>query len=133
METITLQEFQDRCRAQGVPPQHVAFECLRCGTVQSMASLIAAGHSHDEAIEAVGVACIDPGSNRLYNPMQTILEVPSRGCNLNLRHNPYLASLAVNYCEDTYPFFALASPEEARALMAQMEALAAQPPAGGEG
>lgn len=39
-EQITLDQFVTRLQAQGVPQEHCAFRCVRCGHIQSTASLV---------------------------------------------------------------------------------------------
>ncbi len=39
-EQLTMAQFEARLQAQGVPPEHCAFKCARCGHIQSAASLV---------------------------------------------------------------------------------------------
>lgn len=43
MKTMTLDEFTEAMKSQGVPIEDVTFECPRCRTLQSANDLIAAG------------------------------------------------------------------------------------------
>lgn len=43
IKSMTLDEFQQACKSQGVPHQDMAVVCPMCGTVQSARDLIAAG------------------------------------------------------------------------------------------
>lgn len=127
METVTLEEFQTRCWAQGVPWQHVAFKCPQCGTVQSMASLIMAGCPIHEAESVLGVKCEGHYSgNGPFGPIRTLALGPPRGCKMALTGTaPVLhphAGLKVVMGNFSYPLFALATPEEAQALRAALRA-----------
>lgn len=55
MRQITVEEFHGELRAQGVSgPEHLAFRCPRCRTIQSARDLIVAGAGADfEAVERV--------------------------------------------------------------------------------
>jgi len=52
MNTMTIEEFHEALIAQDVPRDHLAMKCPMCKTVQSAASLIAAGAGAD--FDAVG-------------------------------------------------------------------------------
>jgi hypothetical protein len=60
VETITLEEFHRRCRAQGMDRENVAFVCPACKTAQSIASFKAAKVNADQQqIEMwVGFSCV---------------------------------------------------------------------------
>ncbi len=117
METITLQEFQDRCRAQGVPREHIAFKCPRCGTVQSMASLAEAGCPRDNLEKAIGFTCEGVFSNiGGFRPFRATRELPLRGCDYSLGPRHAHADLAVVHLGHSYEHFAVATPEEAQSL-----------------
>ena len=58
VERIPVSELHARLKAQGVSnPNHCAFVCPICGTVQSMASLVKAGASPNAALRMIGFSC----------------------------------------------------------------------------
>ena len=60
MKTMTLAEFEDVMKSQGVHIEDVTFECPRCRTLQSANDLIAAGAGKDlDAVEGyLAFSCI---------------------------------------------------------------------------
>ena len=60
MKIIKLDDFLLELKAQGVPRKHLAFRCPICQTIQSMASLMAAGAGDsEEAVEKyLGFSCV---------------------------------------------------------------------------
>jgi hypothetical protein len=120
MEKISLNQFFDRLRQQGVPREHVAFRCPICGTVQSMAALIlaGAGSSEDEVEGYVGFSCIGRWTNAGPHLKGT---PPGRGCDWTLGGLFRIHKLVV-ITEDQkeHARFEIATPDEARALMAEI-------------
>lgn len=59
MQSMTLNEFHAAIKAQGLPPNHWAFRCPACGTVQSATDLInaGAGASMGEVEKYLGFSC----------------------------------------------------------------------------
>lgn len=57
---ITVDEFHEELKAQGVPRIDLAFLCPMCGTVQSAADLIAvgAGSCFDDVEGFLGFSCV---------------------------------------------------------------------------
>lgn len=53
---ISLDEFHLTLKDQGVPPEHYAFKCVRCGNIQSAASLVKY-MSADDAFARVYFSC----------------------------------------------------------------------------
>lgn len=53
----TLAEFKAACATQDMPRDHIAVMCPICGTIQSIASLAAAGASPAAAERAIGFSC----------------------------------------------------------------------------
>ena len=112
-EQISMKEFLSRLQAQGVPPEHYAYKCVRCGHVQSAASLaryISAG----AAINAAYSSC----EGRFTKGI---------GCDWTLGGLFQIHKLEVLAEDDvvvgmlrTVPVFEPASPEEAQALMAKI-------------
>lgn len=60
MQTITLSEWLERLKAQGVARQHLAFVCPMCATVQSAQDLInaGAGASFEEVEKYIAFSCV---------------------------------------------------------------------------
>lgn len=60
MDTMTESQFHEAIKAQGVPREHMAFECPMCGTIQSAADLIKAGvgKDFDEVSNYLGFSCV---------------------------------------------------------------------------
>ena len=112
MKTMTLQEFQEACKAQGVPTyQDVAFVCPVCGTVQSARDLIEAGSNFDDVEKYLGFSCVgrwtDAGSPRK--------KPDGKPCNWTLGGFLQLHKMEV-ITEDGvhHPHFELATPEQAQ-------------------
>lgn len=117
MKTITLAQFQDACRAQGVPRVHVAAKCPICGTIQSMADLIAAGAgaSEEEVEKYMGFSCVGrfKGADGHQRGMP-----PGNGCDWTLGGLFSLHKLEVVTPDGKrHPTFEMATPEEAKAHM----------------
>lgn len=115
LRRLTLAEFHDAIRAQGVPRVNVAAKCPMCGTVQSMADLIAAGagSTEDEVEKYMGFSCVgrftNAGPHRRGMP-------PGRGCDWTLGGLFTIHKLEVVTPDDErHPRFELATPEEAQA------------------
>lgn len=125
MKTMTLQEWLDALKAQGVPKEHMAMKCPCCGTIQSAADLIKAdaGTSFDDVQGFLGFSCIGrftgAGQHKKGEPA-------GRGCNWTLGGLFHLHELEV-ITEDGehHPRFELASPEEARGHMLAAEGVKA--------
>lgn len=81
MKTLTLGQFVSALKAQGVPPEHFAFKCPQCGTVQSAFDLIAAGAGaqFDDVEKYLGFSCVGRWLQSGEPP-----GVPGRGCNWTL-------------------------------------------------
>lgn len=60
MKTMTLEQFHEALKAQGVGHIHFALKCPMCGVIQSASDLIAAGAGPDfDAVEKyLGFSCI---------------------------------------------------------------------------
>lgn len=103
-EQITLDQFVTRLQAQGVPQEHYAFRCVRCGHIQSAVSL-ARYLPPEDAGNAAYFAC-EGRFNR------------GTGCDWTLGGLFRIHKLEV-LSENGHlvPVFEPASPEEARALM----------------
>ena len=113
-KTMTLDEFHAALKAQGVPREHLAAKCPMCHTVQSIADLQRAGADPDLSF---GFSCV--GRFTGAGPKRKN-EAPGRGCDWTLGGLFPIHTLEV-VTEDGkhHPHFALATPEEAQAHMAQ--------------
>lgn len=103
-EQITLDQFVTRLQAQGVPQEHYAFRCVRCGHIQSAVSL-ARYLPPEDADNAAYFACEGRFNKKV-------------GCDWTLGGLFRIHKLEV-LSEDGHlvPVFEPASPKEARALM----------------
>lgn len=116
MVTMSLEEFQAAILAQGVPQEHVALICPRCGTVQSARDLIAAGAGADfDAVERyLGFSCVGrftgaPGARK---------KPDGKPCDWTLGGLFRLHKLEVVTPDGkAHPRFELATPEQAKAHM----------------
>lgn len=112
-ERISVDEAHARFRAQGVSArEHVAFVCVVCGTVQSMASLVLAGAKDlAQAERLVGFSC--EGRLRGAGPWRPDHSGPTtRGCDWTLGGLLSIHTLEV----DGQPSFQIAPAAEALAL-----------------
>lgn len=122
MERITLAEFHERLKSQGVSHEHFAFKCAICGTIQSAQSLIAggAGKTFDEVEKYLGFSCIGRFNNA---PEWKRGTPPGRGCNWTLGGFLRLHKFEVVTPDgEKHPRFEPATPDEAKALMASLDA-----------
>lgn len=116
---MTIAEFHEALKDQGVKRhEDFAFKCPMCGTIQSGASLIAAGagKTFDDVERYVGFSCVgrftEAGSYKKGTP-------PGKGCNWTLGGLFKLHCLeVVDDDGKPHPRFELASAEEAQALAA---------------
>lgn len=114
---ITVDELHAELRAQGVPREHVAFVCPMCETVQSIATLIAAGAGVNavDVERYVGFSCVgrftgQPGPSKAQK---------GKGCDWTLGGLFGLHTLEVETPDgQVHPSFAPATPAEAQELMA---------------
>lgn len=119
MKSVSLAEFHEQMKAQGVPFEHVAFKCVMCGTIQSAQSLInaGAGKTLDEVEKYIAFSCVGRWTNA--GP-QTRGTAPGKGCDWTLG-----GLFRIHKVEVVYPdgsgraCFELATPEEARELMSR--------------
>lgn len=60
MKTMSLAEFHEACKAQGLQHHHTAVKCPMCGTIQSAADLIeaGAGGTFEEVEKYLGFSCV---------------------------------------------------------------------------
>jgi hypothetical protein len=114
---MTIPEFHEALKSQGVKRhEDFAFKCPICSTVQSGASLIAAGagKTFDEVEPFVGFSCV----GRFTNAGPHKKNAPAgKGCDWTLGGFFKLHCLEVVDDEGKHhPRFELASPEQAQSL-----------------
>jgi hypothetical protein len=119
-ERIDVPEFHRRLKAQGVSAnRHMALVCPMCGTVQSMASLVAAGAAPEKAERLIGFSCegrltgAGPWANKPSAKRRAM-----RGCDWSLGGLFRIHKLEVIDGTDVCPRFEVASAEQAQALEA---------------
>lgn len=116
IEKITLSEFQERVKAQGVTKEHLAFKCPMCATVQSAQSFICAGAGEDfSAVEKyTGFSCV----GRFMGAGPARKEPDGKPCDWSLGGLLKLHKMEVEVEAGSYwPIFEIASPAEAQALI----------------
>ena len=106
VKQITLNDFLGVLKAQGVPSEHYAYRCVKCGHIQSAASLVR--HVGPERAGNLAYYSCEGRFNR---------EI---GCDWTLGGLFRIHALEVG-TEDgsVVPVFVPASPEEAQTLMAK--------------
>jgi hypothetical protein len=117
MRVLKFDEFQAELKKQGVPRKHLAFRCPICGTVQSMASLIAAGagNSEEDAEKYIGFSCVGrfTGAGPFHRGDQ-----PGNGCDWSLGGLFHLHTLEIETADgQRHMHFEPATPEQAQSLM----------------
>jgi hypothetical protein len=128
MMTVTLEEYLQTLKAQGVPKEHMAMICPMCGTIQSAHDLIAAGAgaTFDDVNGYLGYSCIGRFTHGQPPPKERGTQI---GCNWTLgglfRVNTYEV---VTEDGQKHPRFAPATSEEAQAHMARNLAAAPAEP-----
>lgn len=118
MQMMTLEEFHNALKAQGVT-SHVDFalKCPMCGTVQSGASLVAAGAGAEfhDVEKYLGFSCIGRFTGA-GSPRKT---PDGKPCNWTLGGLFTLHKLEVKTPDgERHPRFEVATPAEAQALRA---------------
>jgi len=122
-ERLTFDEWRARLDAQGQPREHLAFVCPICCTVQSMASLRAAGVPEQKVESQLGFSCEGRWTNAGPWPTEPSFERKAhRGCDWTLGGLFRLHRLEVERDGHTYPFFEIATAEQAAQLRRDMEA-----------
>ena len=60
MQTMTVKEFREICKGQGVPKEKIQFVCPLCGTIQCAQDLIdaGAGKNFDDVSIYLGFSCV---------------------------------------------------------------------------
>lgn len=122
MKTVTIEEFYETLKAQGVPFRHFAFICPMCKTIQSQDDLIraGAGKTEEDVDKFIGFSCVGRWTNA-GGPRKT---PDGKPCNWTLGG---LISLHVYQVKDPdwdkpHPLFEPATPEAAQAHIKSKEA-----------
>lgn len=115
MEQMTLEQYQDALKEQGVPHQHMAFVCPMCGTVQSAHDLISAGagNSFDDVEKYIGFSCI----GRWTGASSPRKKPDGNPCNWTLGGLFSCHKIEVIVDGEKYPRFQPATPEQAQLHM----------------
>lgn len=121
-ETISLDEFRARLKAQGVGDRtHLAFKCPVCATVQSLQSFFCAGTDAETAEKFIGFSCV----GRVTGAPSPRKEPDGQPCNWTLGGFLQLHALEViDEDGNAHPHFVVASADEAQALSIANAALA---------
>lgn len=116
METIKLDEFRARIKAQNVSDRkHAAFKCPMCKTVQSINSFICAGADAEDAEKYIGFSCL----GRVTGAGSPRKKPDGKPCNWTLGGFFRLHEMEVVDDEGhAHPYFEVATPEEAQSLEA---------------
>ncbi len=108
VKVVTVAQFHDELKAQGVPERHMAFKCPRCNTIQSANDLIKASdkiNKFEDAERYLAFSCIGRFTNDL-------------GCDWTLGGLFQLHKYAVETDDgELHPRFQPATPAEAKAHM----------------
>ena len=128
MKRYTLAEVQASFGLQGVSShRHYATVCPVCGTVQSMASLVAAGADPGDVGKYFGFSCEGRFSGAGAWPndrkKQSVRRAAAakRGCDWTLGGLFKIHVAEVDHGDDkVYPMFDLATPDQARELESLM-------------
>lgn len=121
MITMTLDEFREALRAQGVPaPEDYAFVCPRCRCIESARDYIAAGAgaTFDEVERYLGFSCV----GRFIGATSPRKEPDGKPCDWTLGGLFSLHRLEVLTPDGKrHPCFEPATPEQAQQHAAQFE------------
>lgn len=125
IEVIPVAAWHARMEAQGARSiEHIAFKCVMCGTVQSIASLVRAGvDPHDAENKYIGFSCEGRWTNA--GPAKRKAGADNnhkRGCDWTLGGLLRIHKIEVETPDGKrHPTFDLATPEEARLLERDQE------------
>lgn len=129
MLKLTMAEFMKRVEAQGVSsPNHYAFICPVCGTVQSGQSLFRAGARPETIERSIAFSCegrftgAGPWPSSKDRSAKAVARRSIRGCDWTLGGLFHLHELEIEREDGTIRMaFEIASPEQARALEAWLD------------
>ncbi|WP_420104116.1 VVA0879 family protein [Bosea sp. (in: a-proteobacteria)] len=129
VETISLDEAHRRMKAQGVSHQrHFAFRCPLCSTVQSMASLVAAGAKPETVHEYIAFSCegrftdAGPAARSGDQSRKAKERRAVRGCDWTLGGLFQLQKLQIEYPDGKIrPSFEIVDAADAQALEASLQ------------
>lgn len=130
MEVIKVSDLHQRFKAQGVSGrEHIATKCPVCSTVQSIASLVAAGSTQESAETMIGYSCegrlngVGPWPSSEDKTKKSDARRLIRGCDWTLGGLFRIHNLEVE-TEDgkRHSYFDIATPDEAQKLERQMAA-----------
>lgn len=116
METMTVVEFKNALRGQGVPRDNLALICPMCGTVQSASDLMGAGagDSFENVEKYLGFSCVGRFTGAGAPPKKP----NGGGCNWTLGGLFQTHKLEVVTDDGVHhPRFQVATPEQAKAHM----------------
>lgn len=123
IECIPVSEFHARLDAQRVGKFEVAVVCPVCGTIQSVASLVAAGATHEDAQRKLGFACEGRFTNAgPWARKPSRARKAKRGCDWSLGGLFKIHTLEVEIDGEVHPCFEVATPEQAQTLAAALAA-----------
>jgi hypothetical protein len=112
MKKVSLREFQDQVRAQGMKREYVAVICPACNTVQTAQDLInaGAGISYEDVEKYLGFSCVGR-----FTGAGSPNKNSGKPCNWTLGGLFQIHEMVV-VTEDgeEHPFFELATPEQAK-------------------
>lgn len=124
MKTMTLDEYKAAVKDQGVPLEHVAMRCPRCGCLQTATDLIEAGAGVDfDAVEKyLGFSCV----GRFTGAGSPRRAPDGEPCNWTLGGLFALHEFEVVTPDGKHhPRFELGTPDEAQRRMADRQTIAA--------
>lgn len=125
IKRIRAAEFVSQLEAQALPNEQLTFKCPRCACLYNANDLIAAGVGPNlrEVGQYLGVSCITRfiGHERSRSKL-------SHPCTWKLGGLLPFHRLEVVHRGATYPFFEIATPDEARSHLAETGAVALPPP-----
>ncbi len=119
IKQITGAEFKALLDAQGLPTEKLTFRCPLCGTLQNANDLIAAGAGNtvEEVGKILGYSCV----GRFTGAEAPRNKPDGKPCNWTLGGLIRLHRLEVVHDGKTFPYFDIATPEEAQAHASKTE------------
>lgn len=121
MKTLTLDQFKQQLKDQGVELLDFAFSCPMCGTIQSARLLIksGAGEDYDAVSRVLGFSCVGRFTGK-GSPSKESAE--QQGCNWSLGGLFQTHTLEVITPDgEKHPHFEPATAEQAQSLANRLE------------